>query len=496
MRLIIALYLLYILTACVVQPGLNDEHAQPPIIFKEPLAQPTAATTLASSVLLARWNESRRRHEIGPVDPNTGREIPGYPPIALGDDIRFAPTQILSSDGRKLAAVESHGQSCESYAGGVSCRPRADLLHLVDLLKWREITASLPVEGWLWPFVFSPDTSRLALIHHTPKTDTLMLLNTATGEFVARRPLSFRPSLLAYTQAGAALLLYGQPPGSEPGISKPGPSQVLLVDAATLEPQWKKTLPQIISGDWCLQNCQAPHAERLFANWMPAVVVAPDQRKLYIVHADEDKLTTVDLEARAVRSDDLQAAQLPSWFERLLEFTAGVVQAKGAFNGAVKAAVLSPDGTKLYLAGHTTNSSRDTNGNWRFKQISLGLQVIDIAAGRKIAGRDSALSSDGAPSEDEAATKIGLTPDGTYLWLAGRNEQGAWTQVVDANSLEPVARLTQWDIAVSRRLNGQPIIVASWSRQQQTQLAVLDPHTFDIGYSWPVDGFAWWVAAP
>jgi hypothetical protein len=309
-----------------------------------------------------------------------------------------------------------------------------------------------------------------------------MLFDTRSGQLVAQRGLEFRPSLVAYGHEGTTLVVYGAPLGVEPGLSKPGSPRILLLDAATLDISWEKPLPGVVSGSWCEENCAAPHEERLFAYWSPAVALSSDGRKLYLVHADETRLTTVDLVERVVRSVETQAAG--SWFEEFLAFTAGMAQAKGGAKGAFKAAVLSPDGTHLYVLGRTMEATYSNEGYWQTSETSLGLQVIEVESGQRIANRDT------------EATGIRLTPDGAYLLLDGWDEQGQWTEALDADSLESVARLAGWEVVLTRRMDGQPAILARQPGAELTQLAVLDAQSFEIVHAWPVKGYASWVAIP
>ncbi len=492
MRVVTFLCLLVIATACTAprqaagEPGVPTETPARPVVQptdtpgpateapKKLVAQPTTAPSLESSVLLARWNARDNRHELRPVDPATGHEVPGYMPI-------YASPHALSADGKKLAAIESRGRTSEPYAGGTSYRPSADVLHLISVSAWRAVTATLPGKGWIWPVTFSPDTTRLALASHERTSSTLMLFDADTGQLVAQYALTFRPSLMKYTQDGTALVIYGQSLGTVPGISKPEPPRVLLIDVATLQVKWDQPLVSIISGDWCLENCDVSHEQQLFAYWRPAAVPSHDGHKLYIVHADEEMLTTVDFDARTVHSVEIRAAR--SWFEELLALTAGVAHAKGGSNGAFKEAALSPDGTRLYVIGRATNSTRDAQGYWQISETSLGLQVVDVESGRKIAGLD------------REAKAIRTTLDGVYLLLDDWDGRVWWTEVLDAISLQRVAHLEGWDVVPTRRIDGQPILLAS-NPYRQSQLAVLDPRSFDIVHTWSMNGHAEWVTAP
>jgi hypothetical protein len=449
-------------------------------------------------VLLLRWNADRR-YELAPIDPETGEDLPGYAPMALGSaGTAFAPSVLgLSADGRWLAVNEPRGQSCEPSAGGMSCRGGAGVLHLIDLQAWRDGAAGLPAapsQGWVGPSTFSPGGGRLALTLNEQRATTLVLVATESGEVVAQRTLApgFRPALLTFVGSGgdgASLALYGQPLGADPGMTEPDPPRVLLVDAQTLEGQWEHTLAGVLSGHWCLDNCAAAHEQRRFASWTPAAQFSPDGRALYVVHAGEERLTTVDLEARSVRTVAIEPREeARSWPERLLAsilaFGAATASAKAGEEGTSKAAALSPDGTRLYVLGRTMTSTRDAQGHWETAEASTGLQVVEPQSGRLLARAES------------GGAAVRVTPDGAYLLVGGWEQGQPWTEARDAQSLEVVAHLAGWKAMATRRLGGLPAAVASQFGRQATHLAILDDRSFDVVRSWSVPNFASWVATP
>jgi hypothetical protein len=398
----------------------------------------------------------------------------------------MASVHVLSADGKNLATIESRGWVSEPYAGGTSYRPDANAVHLINLETWRKKTAPLPGKGWAGPLAFSPQAASLLLVQHEPESSTLMLYDVDTGKLVAERVLDFRPALVAYTQNGTTLVVYGQPLGSPPGIGKPESPRLLLADAITFDVRWEQPLEDLASGYWCLEACNEPHGAQLFAEWRPAVVLSHDGRKLYIMHADQERLTTIDLDAQTIHSVEVQAAR--SWFEQLLALTAGVAQAKGGVTGAIKEAVLSPDGKQLYVVSQTMSSSRDTDGNSEEIQTRLDLQVIAVESGRTVMSRNLEISGTWV-----SADRVQLTPDGVYLVVNGWRDGERWTEVFNAKRLERVAHLAGWQVVLTRRLDSQPIILAQrWHSEKQTELAVLDPRSFDIVDSW-VESNASWV---
>jgi hypothetical protein len=469
------LCLLLVLAACAAPRAGPSRTAS-----AGPPSPPTVAPALGSGVPLALWNAAERRRELRLVDPATGEELPAAPPIVGWLAGR-------SADGRTLAVHEPRDQACEPASGGTACRGGAGVLHLVDLPTWREVTALLPARGWVGPVAFSPDAARFALAVNESRVSTLLLVDAGTGAVLAERALApgVRPSLLAYRRDGAALAVYGQPLANHPGVSRPGPPRALLVDAATLEVRWETPLPEVLAGHWCREGCQDSHERWLSESWEPAVVPARDGRALYVVHADADRLTTVDLDARAVRTTEVKAER--SMLERLLGLVVGVAEAKGGAEGARKAAVLSSDGARLYVTGSTIRSEPDPREGWRITPAALGVQVVETPGGRLIGG---------APVEGSGVGVIELTPDGAHLLLRGWEAGNTWTEVLDARSLRRTARLVGWDVVASRRLDGQLVVLASQRGQPTSQLAVLDPTSFEVVRSWSVGTDAGWLAAP
>jgi len=482
MRVIIYACLLLVMTACVAPGQAAPESDVPPEAPAPPPEQPGAALGFESGLLLSAWNTQERRHEIRRVDPASGQDAPGNAPIVLGDYRLYDTPYAFSPDGRQLAVAAGHGEVCEPYAGGTRCMTSADVLHLIDLVGWREVTATLSGKGWPGPLAFSPDGSRLALVYNERGSSRLWLFDTDSGKTLAQGVLTFAPTLLAYTQDGTELVMYGTPPGAKPGMAEPGPPRALLIDAATLEIEWEQTLEGVISGDWCLDNCEATHGAQVFTFWTPAVVLSPDGRQLYIVHADADRLTTVNFEARNVRTVEIDAAQ--TWLERLLALTADTAQAKGPMEGASKAAVLAPDGKRLYVVGRSVHSPRDANGNWELREDFLGLQVIDLGSGRQVTHQEG------------RADRIKISPDGATLMLAGWGETGPWTDVLDAATLRRVRRLTGWEAAAAGQLNGRPVLLVSQPGEKAAQLALLDGESFEVIRAWSVQGYGVWVARP
>jgi len=435
---------------------------------------PTVALSdapLESGVLLTRWG--LRSSTLHAVDPVTGRDLSGYAPINLGHHFSHA----FSPDAKTLAAVTYPSGS--SNQGGV--------LHLIDLQAWREVTTTLEFDNGITAMSFNPDGTRLAIAyagrptraHGMPEDYLLVSVNVVEQIAIAQTSLDFAPRVVKYVSDGASLMVYGVTYDTDTGLNDVGPPRAVWLDAAGLSVEWDVPLPDVLDGQF--KHKESDGSETYFA-WWPAVVPSHDGQALYIVHADEDRLTTVDFANRATRTVAIGPAR--SWLDHLLALGAGVAYAKGPVDGTTKQAVLSSDGQRLYVIGQTNSTWQDASGERRLTQTPLGLQVVDATSGVEIAKLDT------------QATEIDISPDGSRLVLRGGSNMGLpWTEVVDAARLEVVARLDGRTVIPAQRIGGQPILLASYARDD-TALATLDAQSLRTIHAWSVDGGASWLRVP
>lgn len=488
--LIISLALSFILTAC--SPATSAPTSIPTSSSSLPQPTPTSATlsttsaTASPSVNIAPDSTVLLNpdNSIYWIDLSTGKSVPGFTPIGPAAAVR-------SADGLQMAVIQERGQSCEPSGGGTACYPGASALEIVDVQTGSLVSNTLESGGWAWPLTFSPDSTRLALALNKDTSSNILLVNARTAQLIAQGALDFRPSLLNFSHDGKMLIVYGQPESDKPGITQPPPPHVALLNAATLEMQWEQVLPEIISGYWCIETCQGQEGQQLSAYWNPAVVPSRDGQQLYIVHADAEKLTTVDFTARKVHTTAIRVAR--SWLDNFLALTADVAEAKGGARGASKYAVLSSDDTKLYVIAPTMTAERSADNSFWDTTYRVGdLEVIDVQSDRKLA----ALAMANREGVSEYLQEINLTPDGAYVFVVRSDPNNHWwTEVFDAQSLQPVARLEKWRIFVARRVNGQFILLAH-QPPNSNQLAVIDPNTFTVVRSFSLETNAGWVTTP
>ncbi len=452
------------------------------------LASPSQeAAQLPAGALLSLWTKAGSRLHL--IDPHTGEDLSGYEPIEVGRNLGSAA---LSPSRATLAAI-SHPAT--TACGVTGCQLTGTTLYLVDTSTWNEATIDLagPAKVPTVPanfFAFSPDDSVLAVTYAGPspllpgeassieKVKEPGAYWLATIDLTARTitnqiPLDIAPRFLAYTQDAGLLVLYGVPYSLDKNAVRPGTPRVSMIKAADLSLEWEAELPGLLEGQLWQETDDSPAA----AFWQPAVVFAPGRGALHIIHANEEKLTTVDLAQRTLHTVEISPKQ--SWFERFLALTAGVAQAK-MVEGTTKRAVFSEDESQLYVVGvaHETGASLD-------------LQVIEAESGAEIARLDT------------QATEIRIWPSdtppergtGEQLYLYGWDEAGSWTDIWDAKRLEPASARLEGHVVPAQLLDGQSILLARNSDQKETHLAALDAESFKVIQAWSVEGYVAWVSA-
>lgn len=207
------------------------------------------------------------------------------------------------------------------------------------------------------------------------------------------------------------------------GVSVGAPKAVLFA-LPDLSQLWSVELSGVRDGTFP-KKTDTPITQDIYqpgAAWHyePGIAFDSNREMLYVVHGDEDKLTTVDFVQRKVHTVDIHIQM--SWFNQLLSWTASVAHAKG-MDGTIKQAVISPDEKFLYVVGSTETFTPTADGNVDFTQAFLGFQVI--------ATTDGTLFN----KNDAEANSVQLSPDGRQIFLSGWKKNGSyetpWTDVYD-----------------------------------------------------------------
>ncbi|MFN8494689.1 MAG: hypothetical protein U0350_44215 [Caldilineaceae bacterium] len=411
----------------------------------------------ARSVL---WQQcTDQQCELQLIDPATGQPLPAYPPFMLGN----SPVIKHSPHRRTLAVIDYPNN--QDLTGG--------RLKFIDLSTWQVITTTLTFDNVYDSFLFSPDGKRLVVYfpkYSWPPGKELRVIDIAQRRLIADRELDFSPRQICFSLDGQWLLIYGIDGSLEYTVNPQ--ARVAILRSTDLQIVWQQILPGIRDGLFNPNPNISPHENPEHTTlWEPAAVFAPDGTHLYLVHADENRLTTVDFAARTVQT--VTITQAASWMERLLVLTAHPAKAK-VFNGTTKQAAIAPDGKQLYVATLEHIFKDNT-----YTEIAQNVQVIDVTSGAEIAQIAS------------HARAITVAPDGTRLYLAGwendlaRPDPNEWTEIFSTAPLQRVAKLQDRAIALGQRLDGTPILLSTLIGQDgRWEAATFDPQSLQLIHVW------------
>ena len=473
------LFLLLLLAGCAAPAG--ETQIRQPTAVPQPTAIPPAPPPDSGApLLLVGWDETLGR-VVRAVDLLTGADDAGHAPLPFAGerDDSFITSTALAPNGRWLALPDVDGEVCYPFAGGTTCGAGSSTLYLVDVAAWSMRPIALEPRGWVGQMVFSADGRRLAVAVQSGLTEkSLLLIDPVVGTTLAKTSLPFAPSRLGFGP-GDTLIVYGQEEGEVAGISPPPAPRLLLLDGATLSPVWETTLDEVVSGHWCVENCDAEHVIRKMTSRVPGVAMSPDGAKLFVAHADADRLTTVDLARRSVHTVDV--GPRVTWLDRLLALTAGIAHAKGPMDSFARYAVVSPDGTRLYVGGYDFTMTVNDAGGWDVAEEMSPVRVVDLMSGRVLA------------EAEVSSYSLRLMPDGRLVVLDLSNNATV-TTILDAETLAVVARVEGHHVVNVADLQGVTRFVAQSLRHRRTDFTVFDPLTFAPLANWSADGPAWLAA--
>ncbi len=400
-------------------------------------------------------------NELLVISSATGRIFDGLPPIPLGTYYSYA----FSPDKRTLAAAS------------------VTQLYLIDLPSWKHRLSNVGLHGVVSSVVYSPDGSLLALTSQGPE-GYLRIVDARNGEVQAGGPAGCSIRSARFTRDDKAIMVYC-PRLASTGESIGAPRAALFA-ASDLRLLWSVELNGVRDGIFPkeagtanTQDIHQPGAARYFE---PGIAFDPGHDLLYLVHGDEDKLTTVDFTHRKVNTVAVHAKT--SWFDQLIALTAGVAHAKG-MDGTSKQAVISPDGKYLFVSGNTEAVSQKSNGNWDMTDTSIGLQVISTQDGSVVRNMDTEASS---------AT---LSPGGQQLLLTGWKEDRPWTDVYDISSMRIIQHLDDTRLIPTRRMDGKAMLASSDEiSDAKSEMALVAPDTWIVMSRWTGPDPIGWLIDP
>jgi hypothetical protein len=380
-----------------------------------PLARPP-------TLLLADLKQQSEQQRVRPIDPLSLADLPGYAPLDFG---RHVAT--ISPDGRVMAVILWPS----SWSSGAT-------LHLIDLASWTDTTANVIAIDEVNTLIFGPDGKVLYWVnptqhdsaHNMPRTFELYRYDLASQTLttVTTLPPSFIPSELRLLRSGSSLAIYGLPTDGENRAEEP--PHVLVVDLVAAHILTDIRLDGIKAGQ--MLTPAASGEEPHYQLYAPGTAWDLALNLLYIVHADTDTITVVDLATgRIVKQLDIHP-QL-SLTDRVWQTLIPTAEAKGLPETG-RRALLSRDGTRLYIVGYRSEVTNLPTGEIDWQNRPLGLQVVTTGDG-------SELRHFGLPIGD-----IALSPDGQWLLLIGEGNvqnQSNGLYLLDTQRLEEPTHLKQ-----------------------------------------------------
>ena len=462
------LIFLLILTACAAPPAPTAAPAE----VSEPQSDaPVLDGTFGTSLLVTEWRGSSEGNVLFPLDPSTGKALPGYEPISLGNSSYHA----FSTDRKTLAVIRFPTDSATD----------GELL-VIDLSTWKTRRTDIGLRGWGNASALSPDGRYLALSHGESRY-TLTLVDIEKGVITAQSQTDSFVSRLKFTEDGQGLMLYSPRIDSENGLTA-GPPQVFLLDAGDLRPRWSAELDGVHDGVFAKDETVTTatiHEPGMASYISPGLVFAPDRDTLYVVHADSEQLTTVDFESQRVKTVEVQPKL--TWFERLLSMTADTAYAKIG-DGITRQAAVSPDGQILYVAGVNNATVQDERGNWQIEQTPLGLEILQTSDGSRL----DHIEAD--------TTELSISPDGRFLYLRhwGSPEDNIpWTEIFDTASGELLTRKKGLSGMPAWLMNGEYLLVSTYSTAESSHhMSILEPDGSSVLAEWTDSTYIWWMTTP
>jgi DNA-binding beta-propeller fold protein YncE len=355
--------------------------------------------------------------------------------------------------------------------------PQNPGLVLLDISAWSARSLPLTLDGWAQVMAVSGDGARIAIAGYGDGTN-LTIVDALKGAVTATGAVPNQVRALGFTQDGSGLLVYVSNEEPRQGLSQGAP-QAMLLNADDLSTVWQTEITGVRDGFFPGPDYQGQaHEPGAGDRYLPGVAFSPVADTLYVVHADEDRLTSVDFSSRSVAALDIRPPL--SFVERILSLGVRVAHAK-VQSGTEKHVVISQDGSSLYVTGIDNQFTEKDNGEWDLRQEPLGLKVVEAATGTELA------------SLDTQADQVAVLPDGLVLLRTWTGSLPS-SEVYDPATQKIVAHYPGvYQNCVPLMKGGYVLVPSAQDRLRSVQ--VYDPASGQVLASWEPEDDTWaWVS--
>jgi hypothetical protein len=357
------------------------------VVTPEKATSPNSNPSDAIRLLVVTDKETGAGLQARPVDPTTLTDLPNYAPIDLG----YNPTYAISPDHKILAVI-----TWPSDMGS------AGTLHLIDLDTWNDRPVDVRIDSYVNELTFSADARTLYWTMptgHDPAHGMLRDYQLYSYDLESQQlsvNAQFPSSFMTWSQhlSSGNLAIFGVPTDSN-NLTEDVP-HLFIVDTARNSILSDIRLDGVKAGQFYEQVTDGtPSAQEeswQYVMYSPGLAWDLDRKVLYIAHADDDKITVVDLlKGSVVQQAQIQARQ--PFLQWIADSLAPAAEAKGGPWLGVRS-ILSSDGKRLYVFREKTEMGISKPAD---------LRVIATDGMREIGHLNDLL------------TDFALTPDGKSL---------------------------------------------------------------------------------
>ncbi len=361
------------------------------VAVSEQAIAPNSNTSNGITLLAVTENGNGVGLQARPVNPATLADLPSFAPINFGHHYTYA----TRPDGKVLAMIT--WPSGSNNAGGT--------LHLIDLNTWTDMPADLRIDDYVSDLSFGADGRTLYWTmpmvrdpaHGMPRDYQLYQYNLDSRQLfaIAQLPSSFIP--WSQRLSSSKVAIFGIP--ADPNNLAEDVPHLQISDPTENRIVTDMQLDGVKAGQFREQATDAtPSAQGeawQYVSYSPGLAWDTKHNLLYVIHADDNKITVVDLvNGTLIKQTHIRPPQsLLEWISNSL---APAVEAKGGPWMEARV-ILSRDGERLYVFGQ-----KNEMGLLK----ASDLRVIATNGMREISHLD------------ELLTDFALTSDGKSLLIA------------------------------------------------------------------------------